>query len=118
VRDRKRLTITNHHPFITRIYSRNIDTLRIICRVRSGARVRIPGRVGGGRGGRSSESLNKIGRLLFLEIKKCPAAFSQVYLLVTELAIDWREIRFCDRGRWRFGLSSINAFRDDICKRR
>lgn len=67
----------------------------------------VLGRVGGGRGGTSSENLNKIGRLLFLEIKKCPIVFSQVFLLVAELAIDWRKFEFLGRGR--FGISSIGA---------
>jgi hypothetical protein len=71
----------------------NIYILRIICHVRGGTRVQIPGRVIGVRGRTSSESLNKVGRLLFLKIKKCPTTFSQVSLLVAELTINWRKIR-------------------------
>jgi len=33
-----------------------------------------------------------------------------VAFLVIELAIDWRETRFYDKGRGRFGLSSVDVF--------
>jgi len=92
VRNKKRLAIINHHPFITRIDNMNIYILGIICHVRGGTRVQIPGRVIGVWGRTSSKSLNKVGRLLFLKIKKHPTTFSQVSLLVAELTINWRKI--------------------------
>ena len=88
VRNRQRLTITNHHPFITRVRSRIIQVVRIICHMRGCTRVRKPLRVIQFLNGASRKSFSKVSRLLLLEFQEASGTFGQVSLFVTQLTVN------------------------------
>jgi hypothetical protein len=88
VRNRQRLTITNHHPFITRVSSRIIQVVRITCHMRGCTKVGKPLRVIQFLNGAGRKSFSKVSRLLLLEFQEAPATFGQVSLFVTQLTVN------------------------------